>query len=71
MVNTKLRVSIVATALVIAYMLGFSMSKHTGVEPGFFEIAESGGYGVSADSSGAAGAGISEDMAQHYEQLSE
>ncbi|MDH5324225.1 MAG: hypothetical protein OEZ68_17215 [Gammaproteobacteria bacterium] len=71
MVNTKLWLAIVVVSGLIAYTLGFMMSKHTGVEPGFFEIAESGGYGVSADSNAAAGAGVSEDMQQYYQQLQE
>jgi hypothetical protein len=47
--------------------LGFVVSSKTGVEPGFFDIAESGGYGVAADNKSAQG--VSEDMQDYYNNL--
>lgn len=67
--KTGLWVSIVGTAAIIAYTLGFVVSKGTGVEPGFFEKAESGGYGVSGGDS--AVEGVSEEMANYYNELKE
>lgn len=67
--KTGLWLSIVAVAGLLSYSVGFVISKQTGVEPGFFEKAESGGYGVSADSS--VGGGVSADMQDHYKQLTE
>lgn len=48
-------------------LVGFNISTGTGVEPGFFEIAEAGGYGAGVDSK--APEGLSEDLADYYSDL--
>ena len=53
----------------MAFMLGYNISQNTGVEPGFFEIAEAGGYGAGTESK--APEGLSEDLQQYYQSLAE
>lgn len=65
----KITFSLVTIATVMAFMLGYNISQSTGVEPGFFEIAEAGGYGAGAESK--APEGLSEDLQQYYQSLAE
>ena len=55
---------------VLAFLLGYGVSAETGVEPGFFEAVETGGYG-SGTAGGAATEGISEEDQNYYNSLSE
>ncbi|MDH3912692.1 MAG: hypothetical protein OEU09_15500 [Rhodospirillales bacterium] len=55
---------------VLAFLLGYGVSAETGVEPGFFEAVETGGYGAGAGGD-AATEGISEEYQNYYESLSE
>ena len=68
-VNAKLMVMIVFLLAIIAYVSGYIVSSNTGVEPGFFEIAEAGGYGVAAEAKPAEG--LSEDIQKHYDKLAD
>ena len=65
----KLVVSLVLVISAIAFLLGYNMSSSTGVEPGFFELAEAGGYGAGTESK--ATEGLSEDLQQYYNELNE
>lgn len=67
--NPRLWLAIVVAATVMAYLLGYTVSARTGVEPGFFEKPETGGYGVSADK--AAAPGLDKDLQNYYNELSE
>ena len=67
--KTKLWIAIVGVASILGYLLGFVMSEKTGVEPGFFEIAESNGYGVVADKKSVEG--ISSDIQDYYKGLTQ
>ncbi len=63
---------LILLAIVVAFMgffLGFNISSGTGVEPGFFEIAEAGGYGAGADSK--APEGLSQDLQDYYSDLAD
>jgi len=51
----------------MGFLLGFNISTNTGVEPGFFEIAEAGGYGAGAESK--APEGLSQDLQEYYSDL--
>ena len=53
----------------MGFMLGFNISNNTGVEPGFFEIAEAGGYGAGAESN--VPEGLSKDLQDYYSDLAE
>ena len=55
---------------VLAFLLGYGVSAETGVEPGFFEAVETGGYGAGA-AGDAATEGISEEYENYYKSLSE
>ncbi len=55
------------TTGVLAFFIGYAVSSGTGVEPGYFEAAESGGYGAAEEGPGAAG--VSEDVQKYYEEL--
>lgn len=65
----KLAVSLVVIMTAITFLLGFNISSKTGVEPGFFEIAEAGGYGAGTESK--APEGLSEDLQEYYSDLNE
>ena len=60
-------IALVAVLFTIGFLLGFNISAKTGVEPGFFEIAEAGGYGAGVDSK--APEGLSQDLADYYKDL--
>jgi len=68
-VNAKLMVMIVFMLAIIAYVSGYIVSTNTGVEPGFFEIAEAGGYGAGTESKPVEG--MSEDIQKHYDKLAD
>ncbi len=55
------------TTAVLAFFIGYAVSSGTGVEPGYFEAAEAGGYGAAEESPGAAG--VDEDIQNYYEEL--
>lgn len=68
MSNIYLRTAITVGAFVVAFMLGYSMSSHTGTEPGYFGAVETGAYGA-AEASGKV-EGISAEDADYYKSLS-
>jgi hypothetical protein len=59
--------AIVVLATVLGFLSGYALSARTGVEPGYFLAAETGGYGAPPKEAGAAG--MSEQMRKHYEEL--
>ena len=62
-------IALVGVGATLGFLLGFNVSSHTGVEPGFFETAEAGGYGAAAGGPKAP-EGLSEDLAEYYSDLS-
>lgn len=58
---------IVIVATVCAGLLGYAVSSQTGVEPGYFEAAEAGGYGAAASSGGAEG--MDQELQEYYKSL--
>jgi len=50
---------------VASFAAGFAVSKSTGVQPGYFEAAEAGGYGGGETSI----EGIDQKMQDHYKNL--
>ncbi len=56
-------------AVVVSFLLGYGVSSNTGVEPGYFEAAEAGGYGGGGGGGDAAGLNISKDAADYYKDL--
>lgn len=60
----------IATAVVVwllCFWGGYSISMHTGTEPGYFEAVEAAGYGGGAELI----EGISEEMQEYYRSLTE
>lgn len=58
----------VVVATIFAGLLGYATSSQTGVEPGYFEAAEAGGYGAPAvDGSGAEG--LDQELQEYYKSL--
>ncbi len=55
------------TTGVLAFFIGYAVSTATGVEPGYFEAAETGGYGAAEE--GPVAAGVSDEMQEYYEEL--
>jgi len=68
-VNSKLMIMIVVVIGIIGYVSGYMVSSKTGVEPGFFEIAESGGYGAGTESKPVEG--MSDDLQDYYNKLAD
>ena len=68
-VPARLWIAIASVTCVLGYLLGYVVSAKTGVEPGFFERPEAGGYGVAADNSAASG--LDKDLQQYYNSLAE
>ncbi|NNG12956.1 MAG: hypothetical protein HKM88_06870 [Halobacteria archaeon] len=67
MSNIYLRTSITVGAFVVFFMLGYSISKSTGTEPGYFGAVETGAYGAAEVSD--AVEGISTEDADYYKSL--
>ena len=68
--KTSFWVTLTAGIAVLGFLLGYSISSQTGVEPGFFEQPEAGGYGAGAGDGGV-GEGVSGDMEEYYKKLLE
>jgi len=67
--SPRLWVAIVTTAFILSYLLGYVVSAKTGVEPGFFEKPEAGGYGAGAETTAAPG--LDKDLQDHYSDMAE
>lgn len=67
--KSQLWVMIVAVSCLLAAMIGYSISSSTGVEPGYFEAPNAGGYGAGAE--GAGPEGISSEVQDYYNNLTE
>lgn len=67
--KTGLWVSIVMVAGLLGFSLGYNISSYTGVEPGYFETAEAGGYGAATEAT--ATEGISKEYQDYYKELEE
>jgi hypothetical protein len=63
-------VVLTAGVAVVSFLLGYNLSGHTGVEPGFFELPEAGGYGAGPGAGGAS-EGVTSDMEEYYKKLLE
>ncbi len=64
--NVGLWAAVVLIATLFGFVLGYSVSARTGVEPGYFDAAEAGGYGVAPTSTTP---GMSEEVRKYYEGL--
>lgn len=58
------RVVVVLVATLCGFAAGYGISLRTGIEPGYFEAPEAGGYGVAPG-----GPRISDDLKKYYEDL--
>lgn len=67
--KNSLWIAICVASVIFGFLAGYGLSSHTGVEPGYFEIAEAGGYGAGAES--VATEGISQEEQEYYKSLSE
>ena len=61
--------SIVTVAGVLGFFLGYNISSYTGIEPGYFETAEAGGYGAATEAT--VTEGISKEYQDYYKELAE
>lgn len=64
---TPKRIAVLAAAMLAAGALGFRNSRHTGIQPGYFEKQEAPAYGVSRDKP--LGAGMGKDVQDYFEKL--
>ncbi len=69
MKNVYIRTAITAGAFVVAFLLGYAISAHTGTEPGYFAAVETGSYGA-PEASGEV-EGLSDAEADYYKSLTE
>ena len=67
--NNRFWTGIVTVSFLLAFFVGYNISIDTGVEPGYFEAPDAGGYGAGAE--GAAPEGVSDEMQDYYKDLSE
>ncbi len=67
MSNTYLRTAITAGAFIVFFLLGYSISARTGVEPGYFSAVEVGSYGAPEGESKIEG--LSDQDADYYKSL--
>lgn len=68
MTNVYLRTAITAGAFIVAFLVGYSMSAHTGTEPGYFGSVDTASYGSAPASDKIEG--ISAEDADYYKSLS-
>jgi hypothetical protein len=62
--RTGLWVAIVVVSSLFGFAAGYAVSARTGVEPGYFEAPEAGGYGVAPS-----GPKMSDELRKYYEGL--
>lgn len=67
--KTRLWILVVVAMWFVGFLAGYSVSARTGVEAGYFETAEAGGYGVSDDAGDAAE--IDKEAQEYYKRLTE
>jgi len=67
--KSQLWVLIVFVSCLLAVLVGYSISSSTGVEPGYFEAPDAGGYGASSEAAGPEG--ISDEVQDYYKDLAE
>jgi len=67
--TTLWTLTVLCTAL-LTFVAGYAVSSKTGVEPGYVEAAEAGGYGAGGGGD-AALEGVSDETREYYEKLSE
>ena len=58
-------VAIVVISALFGFAAGYAVSARTGVEPGYFEAPEAGGYGVAPSS----GPKMSDELRKYYEEI--
>lgn len=67
--KNQLWILIVVVAFFLSALVGYNISLGTGVEPGYFEAPEAGGYGAGAGA--AAPEGIDTEFQEYYQKLTE
>lgn len=55
---------VVLVATLCGFVVGYGVSLRTGIEPGYFEAPEAGGYGVAPS-----GPRMSDELKKYYEGL--
>ena len=66
--NTYLRTAITVGAFIVAFLLGYSISARTGIEPGYFSAVETGAYGTLEASDKVEGLSVEDEY--YYKSLS-
>lgn len=67
--KNQLWAMIIVISSLLGFFVGWTTSSGTGVEPGYFEAPEAGGYGAGTDSS--TPEGVSEELQEYYKDLTE
>jgi len=63
-IRAGLWTAVVVISTLCGFAAGYEVSLRTGIEPGYFEAPEAGGYGVAPS-----GPKMSEDLRKYYEEL--
>ncbi len=61
------KIAVLAAAMLLAGVVGFRSSRHTGIQPGYFEKQEAPAYGVSKDKP--MGSGMGKDVEEYFRKL--
>ncbi len=67
--KNKLWLLITLVAVLLGFLVGYSISSSTGIEPGFFEAVETGSYGGGGGEETTEG--ISAEDEEYYRKLQE
>jgi len=62
--RSGLWIAIIVISALVGFAAGYGVSLRTGIEPGYFEAPEAGGYGVAPS-----GPKMSEELRKYYEGL--
>ena len=65
--RTYIQISIITVSFVIAFLLGYSVSSQTGIEPGYFEATEAAAYGSGEEETSTEG--LSKEEQDYYDSL--
>ncbi len=65
--KTGLWIAIAVAVGLLGFVSGYAASSATGIEPGYFEAAEAGGYGGAVEEKVE---GIDADLQDYYKELS-
>ncbi len=67
--KVDLRIIIIGAAAAVGYLLGYSISATTGIEPGYLDAAETASYGATEEA--VTTEGLSTEEQEYYDSLTD